>query len=359
MSTTASAAERRAWVEIDLGAVVANARAVARATGARLLPVVKANAYGLGAVAVARALEAVDPWGYAVATAAEGAELRGAGITRPIVVLTPAAPVDFPDLTAHGLRPVFDDAAAARAWGGAGPFHVEIDTGMGRSGFRWDAVADVRAVLDTPRLEGAFTQLHSADRRDQSADQQLERFQQVLAALPRRPALCHVANSAAALRDRRYAFDVVRPGIFLYGGAPGDGMEAGAPVVALRARVVSVRRVRAGDTVSYGARWTAPRATTVATLAVGYADGPRRALGLTGGAYALLGGRRCPVAGVVTMDFTMVDAGDAPVSVGDVGTLLGTADGETITLDQFAGWSGELPHAVLTSLGTRPPRVYK
>ena len=359
MSTTASAAERRAWVEIDLGAVVANARAIARATGARLLPVVKANAYGVGAVAVCRALEAADPWGYAVATAAEGAELRGAGLARPIVVLTPAAPTDFAELRAHALRPVFDDAAAARAWGSDGPFHVEIDTGMGRSGIRWDAVGDARAVLDSPQLEGVFTQLHSADLADATADAQLERFQRSLAALPRRPALCHVANSAAALRDRRYAFDMVRPGIYLYGGAPGPGLAAGQPVVALRARVVSLRRLPAGETVSYGARWKAPRATTIATLAIGYADGPRRALGLTGGAYALLAGRRCAIAGVVTMDFTMVDVGDAPARIGDVATLLGTADGETITLEQFAAWSGELQHAVLTSLGGRPPRVYR
>ena len=348
----------RAWIEVDLSAVVENARTVARSTGARLLPVVKANAYGVGAVAVSGALETVDPWGFAVATVEEGAELRRAGLGRPLLVLTPARTDEFDALGAHGLRPVLDDPDMVRAWGARGPFHLEVDTGMARSGIRWDRVAAVRAALDTPQLEGVFAQFHSADVVGNATDVQLERFQAVLSQLPRRPALRHVANSAAALRDRKYAFDLVRPGIFLLGGAPGEGLPAGRPVVSLRARVVSVRRLAAGEPVSYGARWTAPRETTIATLGIGYADGPRRRLGLGSGAHVLLNGRRCPIAGVVTMDFMMVDAGDVPVRVGDVATLLGEAGGERVTLAQFAEWSGEVQHAVLTSFGTRPPRIY-
>lgn len=353
-----SGPDHRAWIEVDLSAVVENARTVARTTGARLLPVVKANAYGVGAVAVSGALETVDPWGYAVATAEEGAELRRGGIGRPLLVLTPARPDDFDALGAHGLRPVFDEPDVVRAWGARGPFHLEVDTGMGRSGIRWDRVAAARAAFDTPLLEGVFAQFHSADAAGSATDVQLERFRTALSQLPRRPALRHVANSAAALRDRKYAFELVRPGIFLLGGTPGEGLPVGRPVVSLRARVVSVRRLAAGESVSYGARWTAPRDTTIATLAIGYADGPRRRLGLGSGAYVLLNGRRCPFAGVVTMDFTMVDAGDAPVRVGDVATLVGEAGGDRITLAQFVEWSGELQHAVLTSLGARPPRIY-
>jgi alanine racemase len=350
----------RAWVEVDLTAVVENARTVARFTGTRLLPMVKANGYGVGAVAVSKALEAVDPWGYGVATVDEGAELRAAGITRPVVVFMPAQPALFDPFDQFRLTPVLGDATSITEWTARGEraFHLEIDTGMGRSGVRWDEIDCVRDALDTPYLEGCYTQFHSADRDDGSIDVQTERFRQAVARLKRRPALLHVANSAAALRDRRYAFDLVRPGVFLYGGSPGKGLPEPQPVVSVRARVLSVRRVRAGESVSYGALWTAPRPTTVATLGIGYADGLRRALGLSGRAAVLLRGRRCPIIGAVTMDLCMVELGELPVRVGDVATLMGAADGGAITLEEFADWTGELQRAVLTSLGPRLPRVY-
>jgi alanine racemase len=168
-----------------------------------------------------------------------------------------------------------------------------------------------------------------------------------------------VANSAAALRDRAFAFDAVRPGVYLYGGAPGGTVSAGRPVVSLRARVVSVRRVRAGESVSYNASWTAPHDTTIATLGIGYADGLRRSLGAGGRAMVLLAGRRCPVVGLVTMDLTMVESGDTPVALGDVATLVGAAaNGERITLEEYAACSGELQREVLTGLGARLPRLY-
>jgi alanine racemase len=352
--------DQRAWVEVDLAAVIENARTVARVSGTRLLPVVKANAYGVGAVAVSRALEAVDPWGYGVATVEEGAELRAAGITRPVVVFMPAGPALFADFERAAVTPVLGDAAAIRAWTarGAHAFHLEIDTGMGRSGVRWDEIAALRDAADTPSLEGCYTQFHSADRRDGTAEQQLERFQQAVAQLPRRPMLLHVANSAAALADRRFALDLVRPGVFLYGGSPGAGFPEPRPVVSVRARVLAVRRVAAGESVSYHALWRASRATTVATLGIGYADGVRRALGLLRRGAVLIRGRRVPIIGAVTMDLTMVETGDHPVAVGDVATLIGAADGERITLDEFSGWTDELQRAVLASLGTRLPRLY-
>ena len=156
---------------MSLAAVVANARTVARVAGTRLLPVVKANAYGVGAVAVSKSLESVDPWGYGVATVDEGAELRAAGITRPVVVFMPAHAALFADFDRFRLTPVLGDAAAIAAWTARGdrPVHVEIDTGMGRSGVRWDEIDAVRDVADTASLEGCYTQFHSADRRDGSA----------------------------------------------------------------------------------------------------------------------------------------------------------------------------------------------
>lgn len=352
--------DSRAWVEVDLAAVIENARTVARFAGTRLLPMVKANAYGVGAVAVCTALESLDPWGYGVATVEEGAELRAAAITRPIVVFMPVQPALFDQFDQFRLTPVLGDAQSITEWTARGEraFHLEIDTGMGRSGVRWDEIDRVREALDTPYFEGCYTQFHSADTDAGSVERQVERFQQAVARLPRRPPLLHVANSAAALRSRRYAFDLIRPGVFLYGGCPGDGLRAAQPVVSVRARVLSVRRVARGESVSYGALWVALEQTTVATLGIGYADGLRRFIGLNGQAAVLLRGTRCPIIGAVTMDMTMVETGDHPVQVGDVATLIGEADGDRITLAEFSGWCGALEREVLTSLGPRLPRVY-
>ena len=355
-----SGRESRAWVGVDLAAVTDNARTVARIAGARLLPVVKANAYGLGAVAVSTALEALDPWGYGVATLEEGAELRGAGIRRPILVLMPARPDLFDYYVEHRLTPALGDAASLRQWvtRGLGPFHLEIDTGMGRTGMRWDEVDACARVLASPLLEGAFTQFHSAEVTDGSAERQLERFQKAVGGLPRRPALLHTANSAAALRDRRFACDMVRPGVFLYGGAPGGALTEGRPVMSLQARVVAVRAVRTGEHVSYNTSWTAPRDTVVATLSVGYADGVPRSMGTGGQAYALVNGARCAYVGLVTMDLTMIETGPTPVQVGDVATLVGASGSDRVSLEQFAGWGSVLQREFLTGLGHRLPRLY-
>ena len=352
----------RAWVEVDLAALVDNARAITRIAGTRLLPIVKANAYGTGAVAVSKALEALDPWGYGVATLEEGVELRRGGITRPILVLMPGRPELFDAYHEHRLTPALGDEPSIHAWiargGRGGAFHLEIDTGMGRTGVRWDELEPLADLLDSPYLEGCYTQFHSADRRDGSADEQLRRFQEAVGRLARRPPLLHVANSAAALRGKPFAYDAIRPGVYLYGGSAGDGLPVGKPVMSLRARVVSVRQVRRGESVSYNASWTAPRDTTVATLGIGYGDGLRRSLGLKGEATVLLRGARCPIVGLVTMDLTMVDAGATPVAVGEVATMVGEATGERNTLEQFATWSGELQREFLTGLGARLPRVY-
>lgn len=360
MNVSLRGRDSRAWVEVDLAAVIENARTVARAAGTRLLPVVKANAYGVGAVAVSKALESLDPWGYGVATLEEGAELRAAGITRPVIVLMPAQPALFAEFDRFRLTPVLSDAHSIAQWTARGSraFHLEIDTGMGRSGVRWDEIDALRGALTTPSLEGCYTQFHSADRRDGSAERQAERFLDAVGKLPRRPPLLHVANSAAALADRRFALDLVRPGVFLYGGSPGEGFPDPRPVVSVRARVLAVRRVAAGESVSYHGLWTAPRPTAVASLGIGYADGVRRSVGLSGRAAVLLRGQRCPVIGAVTMDLTMVETGAHHVEVGDVATVIGEADGGRITLEEFAGWGGELQREVLTSLGPRLPRIY-
>ena len=347
-------------MEVDVGALVDNARAVAKIAGARLLPVVKANAYGVGAVSISTALEQLDPWGYGVATLEEGAELRAAGITRPILVFMPARAQLFDDYDRYQLTPALGSAGSLLEWTTRGdrPFHIEIDTGMGRAGVRWDEVDELGAALDTPSFEGCYTHFHSAERTDGSAERQVERFVEAVGRLPRRPALLHAANSAAALRGKQFAFDMVRPGIFLYGGVGAAGLEEPRPVVSIRARVLSVRRLRKGESVSYNASWVAPRDTVVATLGIGYADGVRRDIGLSGKAHVLLRGRRCPIVGVVQMDMALVESGTVEVQVGDVATLIGEDAKQRVTLAEFASWSGELAHEVLTGLGPRLPRSY-
>ena len=351
----------RAWVDIDLAALVANARTVATATGARLLPMVKANGYGLGAVEVARALDAVDPWGFGVATVEEGVALRAAGCARPILVATPLVPGEVERTLAADLRPSIGDLEALRAWRARSdrPFHFEIDTGMSRAGLRWDDRDALSAAADelraSPGWEGVFTHFHSADTDPASVPGQWERFTAVLALLPRRPPLVHAANSAAAFRGREYAGDLVRPGIFLYGGEVAGGPPPRV-VAAFRARVVAVRRVAAGETVSYGGTWRAPSPTTVATVAVGYADGLHRATEVAGRSRRLveLRGRPAPVLGRVTMDMIMIAAGEDGAAVGDVVTIFGGG----VSLDAQARSAGTISYELLTSLGARLPRRY-
>ena len=346
----------RAWVDVDLDALVRNARSFAATTGVPLLPMVKADGYGLGAVAVARALTGLEPWGFGVATVDEARELFVNGITRPIVIFSPLVPSMIEYVTAIAARPTIDDVDVLRAWLGQGtaPFHIEIDTGMSRSGIRWDdaqALADARNLLaDATGWEGVFTMFHSAEHDPAATAEQWRRFDEAIQGLGRRPPLVHAAASAAGAYGTAYAADLVRPGIHLYGGRV-TGLEA-MPVVSLRARVVALRRLTAGATVSYDATWRAPNRTTIATLAIGYADGVHRRLS-NGGAVELLG-QRLRIVGRVTMDHVMVDAGDLPVAIGDVATLFGGL----VSLEEQAALAGTISYEILTGLGPRLPRRY-
>nr|MBA3522736.1 alanine racemase [Gemmatimonadales bacterium] len=212
-------------------------------------------------------------------------------------------------------------------------------------------------LKDAVGWEGVFTHFHSVEADPESADVQWERFQGALGRLPHRPPLVHAANSAAALRGQCYAGDLVRPGIFLYGGAAGGADPR--PVASLRARVLAVRTVAAGDTVSYGATWRSAQPTTVATLGVGYADGFLRAA-RSGERDARpprtveLGGREVPVVGRVTMDMCMVAVDDGVVAAGDVATMYGGI----VSLDAQAAAAGTVSYELLTALGARVIRRY-
>ena len=346
----------RTWVEVDLEALRANAREVQRRSGARLCPMVKADGYGLGAVAIARGLEPVDPWGFGVVTADEGRALREAGIARRILVVQPTM-VMLEALARDGLTPVLGGVGDVRRWRSVAadtPFHVGVDTGMNRGGIWWEAFAtESREFASAPGFEGLATHFHSAENNAASVREQWGRFQACLGALPQRPALVHAANSAAALGYPEVTADLVRPGIFLYGGAVADHQPE--PVITWRARVARVAWREAGATVSYGATWTAPGRTCLLSVAAGYADGVRRSV--AGKGAMLVGGTRRPIVGAVTMDFTML-ACDATPAEGAVATLIGADGGATIGLDEFAAWAGTISYEILTGLGNRVKRVY-
>ncbi len=349
----------RAWIEVDLRALVRNAQALAAHARVPLLPMVKADAYGLGAVPVAHALDAVNPWGFGVATVAEGEELRAARIERPILVVCPVAPHARPlmAMRAARLTPALGDAKSIRLWmmAGGGDWHLSIDTGMSRGGVRWDQVGTLAEELQACPPAGAFTHFHSAERDDGSLDVQVRRFREALAALPAMPALLHAENSAAIVRTSPSPWSLVRPGVFLYGVDCGGALRP-EPVAHLRAPVVDLRDVCTGETVSYDATWTAARPSRIATVAAGYADGYRRSLGNVG--TALLHGRRIPVVGSVTMDLTMLDVTDVPCALGDVVTLIGTDGDDIITAEDVGRACGLSPYEILTGLRARAPRSY-
>ena len=337
----------------------------------RIIPMVKANAYGLGMPEAIQALEPLEPWGYGVAAVEEGVRIREMGIPRPILVLSPLPPGSYPAAVAAGLSVCVSDTGgmeclreAARAAGRPGGFHLEVDTGMGRAGFAWDRVElwgpRVAALLGEPlRWDGCFTHFHSADATGDATADQWARLQDAVALLPPMPhkAILHACNSPGALRRPDFAADAVRPGIFLYGGVAGEGLPSPAPVAALRARVTFIREARAGNTVGYGATYTAEAPESWATVGIGYGDGLPRLLSNRG--HALVKGQRVPIIGRISMDATVLNvSGVEGVEVGDVVTFFGRdGDGE-ISLEEVAALAQTINYEILTDLTPRAPRIW-
>ena len=349
----------RGWIDVDLDALVRNARAIAERAPA-ILPMVKADAYGLGAVPVVRALERLSPWGYGVATVEEGVELRDAGITRRVMLFTPVSIGELRAVREAAITPALSSAESIAEWArlGGGAWHLAIDTGMSRAGVRWDLAGELAHALRANPPEGAFTHFHSASLDDGTLGEQEARFARALDALPQRPAILHTENSAAIVRRARSPWSLARPGVFLYGVGSGAGaLVRPEPVASLRARIVELRSVRAGESVSYDATFRATGERTIATLPVGYADGYRRALG-NRAEVLLAGGRRAAVVGVVTMDMTMIDVTGAGAKVGDVVTLVGRDGPEEIHIETLAEAAGASPYELLTALHARLPRRY-
>jgi alanine racemase len=347
----------RTWAEIDLGAVRDNVRALKRrARATRLMAVVKADAYGHGSVPVSlAALEAGADF-LAVVTVEEGAELRRAGITAPILVFTDLLPYKLPlaeeyrlVVTAHSLTSAKRITARPNL-----EAHLKVNTGMNRWGVKPSEVGEARKILGS-QLSGVYTHFASADCDEEATRRQIEAFEAVLAAHPFGGALVHAANSAATLWHPRSHYDCVRPGVALYGlhpaGDGGDPAEEGVrPAMVLKSYVADVRRLEPGDGVSYGLTFRAEDPMFAATVPVGYAEGYRRAL--SGSAEALIRGERRPLLGRVTMDACVFEA-DGSVEVGDEVVLMGEQDGGRVTAEELALWAGTINYEVTTGVDPR------
>jgi len=360
----------RAWLEVDLAAVRHNADRLRARARAPLVPMIKADGYGTGAVAVARALGAPfadapvagedAPWALGIASLDEAAALRDAGCVARVLCTSPLLPESLPRARALGVRPALHRAGDIARWAalGGGPWHLSIDTGMSRAGIRWDAVATVRDLVRAHPPEGVFTHFHSADDLPATQAEQEARFRGALAALGDAlppGTLRHAANSPGIAGGEAGAWDLARPGIGVYGAGPEEALGL-RPVVHLRARVVDLRQVEPGETVSYGATWTADTPRQVATLAAGYGDGYRRHLSNRG--TVLLRGVPCAVVGRVTMDMTMVDVTGVGVAVGDVATLIGRDGDRCLTVNAVAEAGGLSPYELLVGLRLRVPPRY-
>ncbi len=363
------------WAEVDLEAIAHNVRAVRALVGpaVQVMAVVKANAYGHGAVPVAQtALEAGAAW-LGVSAPHEALELRRAGIDAPLLNLafTPEAAYEEMvrqriSLSVWDREALLQLLAAGRRLGETARVHLKVDTGMGRLGAApGEAVALAETAAQPPhlQLEGLYTHLADADNPEpEYTERQLERFEQVRAAVTERvqhPLTVHAANSAALLRYPRARYQLVRPGILLYGTHPVPGWTdlAVRPALTFRALVTRVQDVPPGSRIGYGLTWTAPAQRTVATVAAGYADGVSRRLSNCG--TVLLRGRRCPIVGRVSMDQLMVDATGSGARVGDAAVLLGCDGATCLPVDEVAAVQGAIAWEVFCALSPRIPRRYR
>jgi len=366
------------WAEIDLNAIKSNVNAIQNKVGNRkTIAVVKANAYGHGAIPVARAIEDQTDI-FAVATIEEAIELREAGITLPILNLFSL----LPDQAEAALKYKITQAVCklntceaisdrAKQVGEIAKVHVEVDTGMNRLGVHYSEALDfLKQVHTLPnlRVEGIFTHFSSADESDKSYTHlQLERFNNLWQnqssrkeCLERSDFLIHAANSPTILDLPEAYFDAVRPGLILHGVYPSDEVSRSIPLkpaLSLKTRVIHLKNVGPWESISYNRKYTTPAPTKIATLSIGYADGYRTSLRNAG--ETLIRGIRAPVVGTVCMDKIMCDVGHIPdVEIGDEAVLIGKQDNGEITADEVAKKAGTISYDIFCGLGRRVERIY-
>ena len=367
---------RWAWVEVDLGAIQKNVALLVKQAGkAQLWATVKANGYGHGAVQAARAALGAGATGLCVALADEAHELRQAKITAPILIVSEQPATQFEQMlrddvvaTLYNESTINSYAKTASDLGIVGKVHLKVDTGMHRVGAPVaSAMTQCRQIksLASLQLEGVYTHFAAADlpNHDETT-KQIQRFDNVVAELDReslRPKYVHTSNSAAAMRVLSATTDIARVGIAIYGIAPSSELESFAkdlqPALSLHARVSHVQHLASGEGVSYGLRTKLSQAATIATLPIGYADGIQRRLWKVGGE-VLIGGKRCPIVGVVTMDQLMVNCGDADVQIGDHAVLIGTQDSQSISANEVAAKLETIGYEIVCGISARVPRKY-
>jgi alanine racemase len=362
------------WVEVDLDQLDANLDALHGRMGPEreLLLVVKADAYGHGALEVARSAGARGVRHFGVATLHEGIQLRLGGIGANLWVLSPLLISEIPEAVAHRLEPTLPSIEFARelsveslSAGLATRVHVEVDTGMGRTGIDpEEAIPFLREVasLEGLRLGSVYTHFPDADAADaEFTREQVRRFQALLgelAAIGIHAPLAHAANSAALLRFPETLGDLARPGLAAYGlfppNANGLGLE---PVMQFKSRIVQIRRLPAGRSISYGRTYVTPRPSVIGVVPVGYGHGYSWLCSNRGA--MLVHGRRAPIVGRVTMDLTMIDLTEHEgVEVADEVVLFGSQDGARLPVEEIAGWSETLGYEVLCTIGKRVTRIY-
>ena len=367
---------RRTRVEVDLDAIVGNARTVRALANAELYAVVKADGYGHGAVAVARALaKAKAASGFAVSLVEEGVVLRDAGITAPVLVMGPSQHGGEDEMVTADLTPVIGSiedveaiAAVGRRRQKAIEAHLKVDTGMGRLGIAVESAGEIAQLAGRSgiRIVGLMTHFACADSDDPNDPEsmtraQLQRFAEAdrivtAAGAPLR--VRHAANSSGALLFPEARFDLVRTGIAIYGNGRWPVGTKRQQAMRLVSEVAQVRAIAAGTAIGYGATWTAKRASKLAVLPVGYADGlPRRA---SGHAEVAIRGKRAPLVGRISMDIAIADVTDiAEVAVGDAAVLLGRASGgASISAAEYGDWAGLSEYEVTCGMSKRVPRTY-
>jgi alanine racemase len=364
---------RATWAEVNLARLESNLNAIRQKVApAKIMLVVKANAYGHGLVEVAKALAGKSDY-VGVAVLEEGILLRELGITAPIIVLGGIWREQIPSYLQHNLTLTassverLEQIDAAAGWMGAkAKVHLKIDTGMERIGIHYYSAHRLQeAALKCTHIEveGIYSHFANADSYDLShARLQLERFHEVLRFYERRSLpmpLRHIANSAAVLQLQESYFDMVRPGIMLYGVYPSSSVPHTVevkPALAWKSRVVYFKVVKAGHAVSYGSTWQPDHDVRVVTVPAGYGDGYFRSM--SNRAQVLINGKKYPQIGSICMDQLMVNIEWDSAYNGDEVILLGEAAAETIRVEDLAEWAGTIPYEILTNINTRVPRVY-
>lgn len=363
-----SASHRPTRAEVDLGALARNYHAVSAAVGVPILAVVKADAYGHGVVPVARRLAAEGAFGFGVALAEEGLQLRAEGIGGTVLVLNGVYGKAHREVADAGLTPVVYDLGTVEAFAALGTpvgVHLKVDTGMGRLGVGFRVLPVFLEQLTqypSVNVDGVMTHLASADSDPELTQLQLERFDAAVAlvrAAGYAPRYLHAANSAGALLHPGSRHDFVRTGIALYGAVPFDPPPdvSLVPTLRLRSEIVRIHDAQDGDSIGYDATYIVDGERRIATLPIGYGDG--LVWRTDGPRWVLVRGVRCPIVGRVSMDLTTVDVSNvSEVAVGDEAVLLGEQAGARLGVRELARGSGTITYDVLTSISRRVPRAY-